>query len=145
RQRFRVIDDERRIHQHQAIVTDQRRHLYQRIDCVHHVEIAEHRERPVFEREAEQAQRDCRTAHVRGVEHSDQLHGFSFCEFGCSPESSMARASTRSTEPCSYQSPSTIRCAGSPSSPKSWMAGRWVWPWIMRATFAPRSALSTAR
>ena len=45
--------------------------------------------------------------------------------------SSTPSSPTRSTEPCSYQSPSTTRVFPSPSS---WIAGRWVWPWIIRRT-----------
>ena len=39
-------------------------------------------------------------------------------------------ASTRRQLPCSYQSPSTMRWCGTPSSCRLCTAGRWVWPWI---------------
>src|SRR3546814_16145961 len=37
-------------------------------------------------------------------------------------------AAMRSTEPCRYQSPSTMRCQVAGSDAKTWIAGRWVWP-----------------
>jgi len=42
------------------------------------------------------------------------------------PRRCVALASMVSTEPWSYQSPSTMRWAGRPSMSKVWMAGRWV-------------------
>src|SRR3546814_16846535 len=39
-----------------------------------------------------------------------------------------------STDPCSYQSPSTIRWRGRPPTSRSCTAGRWVCPWMIVST-----------
>src|SRR5690606_2677139 len=56
----------------------------------------------------------------------------------------MPAASTRSTEPCSYQSPSTTRVRTLPSTSSACPAGRWGCPWIIRSTSWARKAASTA-
>ncbi|MDT4853103.1 hypothetical protein FQZ97_873570 [compost metagenome] len=76
--RLCVVDDERRIHQHRAVVAHQRRGLHHRIDRAELLEGAEDRDRAVLESEAEQAQRDRGAANEGRVEHADELHGVSW-------------------------------------------------------------------
>jgi len=50
------------------------RRLHDRVDAAEFVEAAKHRDRAVLERQAEQLQRDRDAAHIRRIEHADELH-----------------------------------------------------------------------
>jgi hypothetical protein len=73
--RFCVVEDERGIHQHLAVVAHQRRRLHHRIDGLELLEGAKHRDGSVLEGNAHQVQRDRDAADVRRIEHADELHG----------------------------------------------------------------------
>jgi hypothetical protein len=73
-QRFRVVDDQRRIHQHNTVIANQRRRLDHRVDRAELVEGTEYRHRFMRERQVEQAQRDGDAAYVGRIEHPDQSH-----------------------------------------------------------------------
>src|ERR1039457_4941660 len=75
RQGLRVFQDEGRIHQHLAIVADERRRLDHGIDLLEPGKRTEDRKRLVLEAQAEKLQRDRDAAHVRRIEHADKLHG----------------------------------------------------------------------
>jgi hypothetical protein len=76
-QRLGVVEDQRRVEQHHAVVADQRRRLHERVDPRELVEVPEHRERAVLEAQAQELERDRHAPHVGRVEQSDQLHGSS--------------------------------------------------------------------
>jgi hypothetical protein len=80
-QGFGVVENERRIHQHLAVVAHQRWCFDNRIDLPESFEGGEDRNRPVFEGNPEKAQRDCGPAHVGRIQHTDELHG-SCCRMG---------------------------------------------------------------
>jgi hypothetical protein len=58
-------------------IADQRRCFDNGIDLPELFERGEDGNRPVFEGNSKKAQRDCDPAHVRGIEHADELHGSS--------------------------------------------------------------------
>ncbi len=57
--------------------------------------------------------------------------------------SAAPRSSQRTKLACSYHAPSTMRCAGRPSSVKRWIAGRCVWPCSSSRTSNSRIVRST--
>lgn len=71
---FEVVEDERGVHQYDAVVEDQCRRFDHRVDPLELFEVAEHRDRLVFEGDAQALGGDRHAPHVRGVEHADQFH-----------------------------------------------------------------------
>jgi uncharacterized ferritin-like protein (DUF455 family) len=72
-----------------------------------------------------------RVLEARGLDVTPGIDAAKGTASGQSVSSRMPPASTRSTDPCSYQSPSTIRRQARPATSDACIAGRWVWPWIM--------------
>src|SRR5450631_2782503 len=72
--RLDVIEDERRIHEHRSVAANERRRLHDGIHLAEFLEVAEHRQRPVLERDVHELQGDGAAPHIGRVEHADEDH-----------------------------------------------------------------------
>ena len=90
-QAHQMLDDQAAVHQTGAVVEDQGRGAHQWIDRVKFGEVAEYRERPVLQRDAQPLRDDVAASHEGGVQHANQLHSISLP--GCGPGTSLIAAS----------------------------------------------------
>ncbi|MCY1415043.1 hypothetical protein D9M71_305110 [compost metagenome] len=74
-QGFQVVDDQRRIHQHLTVIQHQGGRLDHRVDLLELFEVAEHRNRLMFQRDSQAFGRNGGAPDIGRVQHTDQLHG----------------------------------------------------------------------
>ncbi len=118
---FGILLDQRRIHQDFAVALYLRRRLGDGIDLLELVKDAERGDRAALGVQAEQLQRDCDAANIRGTGRSNESHGASILQMSIltdqdRPAERFSLSMLQNSAPCPIASSNAMWVCGSSSN-----------------------------